>query len=93
MAAPMIVYESAFSVAVSAHHEHVQSARKMSHDTVIANTGAARRSGVVWTHYPCRDVIAGDADLGDITLPPEIVLFVNLYPAGVLVVATVEVAP
>lgn len=89
----MIVYESAFSVAVTSLPEHIESAKKMSHDTVIANTGDDRLSGVTWSFHPPLAVLAGVADLGDITLPPEILGICMLYPDGVLVVATVEVRP
>lgn len=89
----MTVYESAFSVALTELPEHIESAKKMSHDTVIVNTGPDRLTGVTWSFHPALAVLAGVADIGDITIPAEIIQICMLYPSGVLVIATVEVRP
>jgi len=88
-----IVYESSFAVAFTDHPDHLASARDLSHDTVIANTGDDRLSGVSWSYHPALAVTAGLADIGDITLPPAIVEICRVYPNGVLVIATVTVKP
>lgn len=90
----MKVYESTFAVAISAAPYALASARQISHDTLIASTGRARRSGVSWSYYPTVDAQkALTEDGSDIVLPPDALMLCDLFPGGRLVVATVEVDP
>lgn len=95
----MTVYESSFGVAMMDFPPFVAAARQISHDTVIASTGRARRSGVTWTHRPLREWHEAVTDLGIYVDPNRVKPDHDLenqaarYPDGVLVIATVEVDP
>jgi len=84
------MYESAFAVAINHKSASVEQARQISHDTVLANTGRARRSGVTWTYY---DAASAAVDLAaeGITLPADVTAVLGALPGGCLVVATVAV--
>lgn len=94
-----VVYESAFGVAMLDEPLCLEMARQAGHDMVIANTGRARRSGVVWTYRPLKDWHAVIASLGievpeDRVKPPnDLEVLAARWPDGVLVLATVEVDP
>lgn len=83
-------YESAFAIAIRTDEEGIREARQIAHDTVIANSGRARRSGVRWTHHPARTAVEALRDYG-IDDMPEVAQLCALVPHGVLVMATVEV--
>jgi hypothetical protein len=91
------VYESTFAVAYNDHPLSIARARQLSHDAVIASTGQARRSGVTWTHRPLTEWFEALTELGihvdpNRERPPQDIEYqAALYPAGVLVIATVEV--
>ena len=62
------------------------------HDQVIANAGAARRSGVQWSHYPAANPQAAvAAEWADVVLGDDVLAACAAFPEGVLVMATVEV--
>ena len=85
-------FESAFAVAINTDPRSISSARRISHDNVLKNTGSARRSGVQWTHYPAADGPAQLAEEG-LVLPDDVRMLCDRFPQGVLILATVEVDP
>lgn len=93
------LYESTFAVAESSWLIHVANAKKLTHDEVIARTGAARRSGVEWTIAPVAewretlDSLGIHVDPNRLRLPNDVEFLAARYPLGVLVVASVEVDP
>lgn len=84
--------ESAFAIAKDDYPSAVAEARQISHDTIIRNTGRARLSGVEWRHFPSSSAVADIAALG-LDVMPEVRLLCDLFPSGVLVMATVEIDP
>lgn len=91
--------QSNFAVAIADLPVFVEQAMKISHDAVIAATGASRRSGVQWTIRPIAQWRETMAELGidvpaDRPRPPQdIEVQAGTYPDGVLVVATVQIDP
>lgn len=96
---PGAIHESSFAIAMTTLPVHIDQAKKISHDNVIRAAGPARRSGVEWQVAPLarwRDALA---ELGipvpadRVKGPNDLELLAELYPAGALVVATVEIDP
>jgi hypothetical protein len=87
------MYESAFAVAIADEPVSIALARQQSHDQVIVNAGPARRSGVRWSDWrPASEAQKQlAADGCDVTLPDEAAQVIQLFPDGVLVMATVEI--
>jgi hypothetical protein len=87
------MYESAFAIAIDEHPLSLEVARKLSHDTAIANAAADRRSGVRWSYWKpageAQELLAADGT--DVVLPPDALAVCAAFPTGVLVMATVEV--
>lgn len=86
----MRCYESAFAVATDDTKESIVNARQLSHDTVIANTGDKRRSGVRWTIWSTTTAVEQLAAQG-IELDTEVRELCRVFPHRTLIMATVEV--
>lgn len=82
----MKCYESSFAVALDGTAESLENAKKLSHDTVIANTGDTRRSGVRWTLWGTTNAVENLTAQG-IELDTEVRELCRVFPHRTLVMA------